>query len=75
MSAKGTQPISGKLEDLEPDPGSMRHGSQNESDSFDKSAIENCPRKETSAYAVSLGEVSSTGMFGHLRSGFHYRQR
>jgi hypothetical protein len=75
MSAKGTQAISGKLEDLEPDPGSMRHGSLNESDGFNKNGIANSKRKETPAYALALSEVSPTSVFGHLRSGFHHRQR
>jgi hypothetical protein len=75
MSAKGTQAISGKLEDLEPDPGSMRYGSRNESDGFNKNGIANSPRKETPAYALALGEVSPAGVFGHLRPGFYYCQR
>ena len=75
MSAKGTQAVSGKLEDLEPDPGSMWHGSLNESDSVNKNGLANSARKETPAYALSFGEVSSAGISGHLRSGLHYRQR
>src|SRR3954468_19914745 len=75
MSAKGAQAFSGKLEDLEPDPGSIRHGSRNESDSLDKTGLANFPRKETPAHALALGEVSTAGISGHLLSGLHHRHR
>jgi hypothetical protein len=73
MSAKGTQAISGKLEDLEPDPGSMWHGSRNESDSLDRNGIANSPRKETPAHAPAVGKVSLARLPGHFRTGLYHR--